>query len=159
MTREHLEQFKPLQIEAKALGDEIARHEQLLINCRLAQKRIKEIGVVLSAPEHIQTLETAVSLGEKYEQTIIDTIGAVKSRHNKILRQVEEIEDFVMSLPPKEGQVIYHRYILGMTWHEVARKLNFNEAYLHRLCANYITNSKKRGRKKKNPTAPWQVVG
>ena len=124
--KEELQQFNDLKREKKLI-------EKQIMKLKTDSKNIEFDKVYGSSREFPYTKQSFNIQGigdqEGYQRRIDRRCKKLAAITEDISIKEEEIEEFIHSIPDsKTRQVFIYRYMLELSWREIARKMNYSES-------------------------------
>ena len=124
--KEELQQFNDLKREKKLI-------EKQIIKLKVDSKNIEFDKVYGSKPEFPYTKQSfnIQGIGDQkgYLRRIDRRCKKLAAIAEDISIKEEEIEEFIHSIPDsKTRQVFIYRYMMELSWNEIARKMNYSES-------------------------------
>ena len=124
--KEELQQFKDLKREKKLI-------EKQIMKLKSDSKNIEFDKVYGSSTEFPYMKRSFIIQGigdqKGYRRRIDRRCKKLAMIAEEISIKEEEIEEFIYSIPDsKTRQVFIYRYMLELSWREIARKMNYSES-------------------------------
>ena len=124
--KEELQQFNDLKREKKLI-------EKQIMKLKVDSENIEFDKVYGSRPEFPYTKQSfnIQGIGDQkgYHRRIDRRCKKLAAIAEEISIKEEEIEEFIHSIPDsKTRQVFIYRYMLELSWMEIARKMNYSES-------------------------------
>lgn len=124
--KEELQQFNDLKREKKLI-------EKQIMKLKVDSKNIEYGKVYGSKPEFPYTKQSfnIQGIGDQkgYLRRIERRCKKLAAIAEDISIKEEEIEEFIHSIPDsKTRQVFIYRYMMELSWREIARKMNYSES-------------------------------
>lgn len=132
MTKKDLEQLRSLKVEIKTLSEEIARAEQSMM-----------MDTVIGSRHEIpydQKIIVITGLDQRKSMRLREKLSAA-CRQLQIL--LEEIEEWIESLPDPEMRVILRLYYRnGLTQREIGAELGYDRSVVSRRLNEFLRECK-----------------
>ena len=128
MTKQELRQYTRLNIELQRLGEKIDTLESKIISPKIPQlSDMPRGGERLDMADHVAKL--------------IDLKNLYCAKWDELIAEQKKIEKAIATLAdPVERALIGYKYIDGLTWEEVAEKINYSWQWTHKLHGKALVN-------------------
>lgn len=124
LTRQYLKKYNQLKIAVQNLADEIHAQEMLLESESIPSVHYGD-DVIGSGRGELTSTEAAAARRIKLE----GNIAAMRMRRDEMSRTIRAIDRALKSLNDEDVELIEGRYIRGLSWMEIAERMNYTEKW------------------------------
>lgn len=124
LTRQYLKKYNQLKIAVQNIDDEIRAQETLLESESIPSVRYGDDAVSGGRGELTST-EAAAARRIKLE----GNIATMRMRRDEMSRTIRAIDRALESLNDEDVELIEGRYIRGLSWMEIAERMNYTEKW------------------------------
>lgn len=120
MTKQNLQRYREIMLEAEQLQEQMKRLESTII---FPSQKLKDLPPSsFDNDKMAKIVEKLLALQDLYAKKLSDSCAAQL-----------EVESYISSLPEREQRLMRYRYIEGLTWEQVADKMGYGWAQIHRI--------------------------
>ncbi len=120
MTKQNLQRYREIMLEAEQLQEQMKRLESTII---FPSQKLKDLPPSsFDNNKMAKIVEKLLALQDLYSKKLSDSCAAQL-----------EVESYISSLPEREQRLMRYRYIEGLTWEQVADKMHYSSKQIRRI--------------------------